>query len=88
MLGFALAVVLLGTGCLTRPELQRSGDDAGGNNDANIAFVSSMPRAPSSFGGVVAVDAWCQDLADSAHLAGTYISWTSSSTNEAIILAE
>jgi hypothetical protein len=95
MLSFARVLLMCGaTACVSVPPYQGgdagAGSDAGGDGGngeiaANIIFVTSTSRAPSSFAGdLMQADAWCQQLAIDAKLpTNTYVAWLSK-TNDPI----
>lgn len=56
--------------------------DGGTTGDANIMFVTSGTKAPKDFGGVAGADAWCNQLAVAAGLAGEYRAWLSDVAGE------
>jgi hypothetical protein len=60
------------------------GDATTASGSANLVFVTSKPIAPGILGGPGGADAFCNNLATQAGLAGTYVAWISTTTTDAI----
>jgi hypothetical protein len=69
--------------CELAPTIAGSADAPPPPVTGNYVFVTSETKTPSAIGGPEGGDAWCNQLAATAGLPGTYTAWISSTTEHA-----